>query len=146
MVQVERIERARQVMRTPDNDWPEPMRVFQYERHLFLISAYKLIEHVDWALRLNFLDKSLFAEIHSLRGEIKSLRDMNEHAVEYFLGKGRRRDEWLHVDEGAIADASSTIDTKIGNRLDWNEVATITRRLLNALPKFYYPIHETNAE
>jgi hypothetical protein len=65
------------------------------------------------------------------------MRDLNEHAVEYFIGPGKFPHKWFHTDEGAIADASSTINDRIGNRLSWNEVAAATQRLLIQMPTQY---------
>jgi hypothetical protein len=115
------------------------MREFVCERHLFLIAANKLVEHIDWASSLGFLDTDVFLEMNVFSAEIKSLRDMNEHVVEYFMGGGRRRQHWVHVDEAAVADASSTVGSKIGGRLDWNEVAKAAETLIAALPAHYFP-------
>jgi hypothetical protein len=113
--------------------------VFQFERHLFLIASCKLTEYADWACKLEFLDNSVFSDLFSLKTDIKALRDMNEHVVDYFLGRGRKPDEWLTVTEESIADASSTVESRVGNRLDWNRVATVVRDLIGRLPSAYFP-------
>jgi hypothetical protein len=64
-------------------------RQFACARHLFLIAAYKLIEYIDWAKNLEFLNEGLFVEIENFRKDIKDMRDLNEHAVEYFIGPGK---------------------------------------------------------
>lgn len=139
LAQVDRIEAARNRMQLPGDDWPEPIRVFQFERHLFLIASHKLTEYADWACKLEFLDNSVFSDLFSLKAEIKALRDMNEHVVDYFLGRGRKPDEWLHVTDESIADASSTVGSRIGDRLDWYVVAVVVRSLIDGLPPAYYP-------
>lgn len=139
LVQVDRIETALRNMHPPVVDRLEPARVFQVERHLFLIAAHKLTEYADWVCKLDFLDPSTFSELFLLKEDIRTLRDMNEHVVDYFLGRGRKPDEWLHVTDGAIADASSTINSLIGNRLDWHRVAAVARSLIGRLPPVYYP-------
>jgi hypothetical protein len=59
------------------------------------------------------------------------MRDMNEHAIEYFKGKGQRPQDWIYADPGKFqADASSTIGTKIGGRLDWVELGAAAERPL----------------
>lgn len=122
-----------------DLPWPQPKYQFEAERHLFLISSWRLIEHMDWCVKLGlpFVDK--FDELNAMREDIKTMRDMNEHSIKYFLGKGFRQDEFMHVSDDAIADASSTVGTKIGNRLDWSKVANAASRLLQNVPETYYP-------
>jgi hypothetical protein len=103
---------------------------FQTERHLFCNAAYKLLEHRRWVQDLEFIDDALFEELDQFARDIDVMRDMNEHAIEYFRGKGRRPHDWVHQDGGGTADASSTVDTKIGGRLDWVELGAAVQRLL----------------
>jgi hypothetical protein len=117
----------------------EYMLIFNAERHLFAVSAYKLIEHVAWAKTLSFLDHSVFAQIEALAGPIKQLRDLNEHALEYFRGPGLRPQEWTHSDADGSADASSTMGTLLGGRLDYKQLAQLARELRDRLPKAYWP-------
>jgi hypothetical protein len=41
----------------------------------------------------------------------------------------RRPKDWTYVEGGGIADASSTVDTRIGNRLDWVKLGAAAERL-----------------
>jgi hypothetical protein len=137
---VKAMEAARGSMFSLDNDRrTEASRSFQRERHLFLTAAHKMLEHINWISKLSFIDSSVFAELKALENDIKELRDMNEHVIEYFLGRGKRPENWVYESDGGIADASSTIDSKIGGRLDWNQVASAAERLIRVLPPHYYP-------
>jgi hypothetical protein len=64
--QVERMEVANRAQ-----DWPESMFRFQSERHLFLITAHKLVEHCEWVISLRYVDAALFDEILRLKPDIK---------------------------------------------------------------------------
>lgn len=142
LVQVERIDAARQTMLSNfdrHDERADAIQSFQRERHLFLIAAHKTIEYADWIVSLNFLDSSIFSEIFSFRNDVKDLRDMNEHVREYFLGIGHRPEQWVHSDSEGSADASSTVNSKIGGRLDWNDFANATKRLIASIPPHYYP-------
>jgi hypothetical protein len=79
--------------------------------------------------------------------DIDVMRDMNEHVIEYFKGEGKRPHDWIHKDGGGSADASSTIDTKIGGRLDWEELGAAAQRLLEKLKPLgpFYPTPEETA-
>ena len=66
--------------------------------------------------------------------DINELRNMNEHVLEYFQDKGRFQHEFIYATDQAIADASSTIEDRIGNRLSWKDVSDIMERLLHQLP------------
>jgi hypothetical protein len=136
LVQVERITAATRMIRDHAAR-VNATRAFQRERHLFLIAANKVLQYIDWASQLAFLDAAIFAEFNELRPTIKDLRDMNEHVVEYFTGGGRYRDIWLHATDEVVADASSTVTTRIGNRLDWVQVAEAAKRLISRLPDHY---------
>jgi hypothetical protein len=139
-VQVDRINASRSEMLVIDHQArPDAIRAFQRERHLFLISANKVLQYIDWVKRLDFLDNSIFDEFTTLRKDIKDLRDMNEHVVEYFTGTGRSPDIWFSVTDEAVADASSTVGTRIGNRLDWLSVVAAAERLSAHLPSMYIP-------
>jgi hypothetical protein len=105
-------------------------QLFQTERHLFCNAAYQLLEYRRWANRLKFIDETLFVELDKFADDIDVMRDMNEHVVEYFEGKGKRPHDW---DDGGGADASSTSGTRIGGRLDWNELGAAAQRLLERL-------------
>ncbi|MES0161602.1 hypothetical protein [Mesorhizobium sp. C268A] len=94
-------------------------QAFEVNRHCFLIAAFKLLEHAEWAVHVGALDAALTTELNAHAANIKRLRDLNEHKVEYFMGGGRRRALWNHEEDGGTADASSTINTRIGNLLDW---------------------------
>jgi hypothetical protein len=104
-----------------------------------LIAAFKLTECIEWARGLDFLDNGMSVEIDALAAEIKAMRDLNEHALEYFIGKGRFPEKWRHVTEEGIVDASATFNDRIGNRVSWNEVAAAAKRLLTKLPDYYWP-------
>jgi hypothetical protein len=136
--QIKRMETARQSHTSLDAEEREKsILAFNSERHLFLIAANKISEYIEWAINLGSVNKGTFPKLERLHEEIKILRDMNEHVVEYFLGSGNKKNQWLHIDEGSIADASSTVGTKIGGRLDWNEVADAAREVLANVPSPY---------
>jgi hypothetical protein len=103
---------------------------FQTERQLFCNAAYKLLEYREWVHRLGFLDDALFNEFDKFARDIDVMRDMNEHVVEYFEGKGQRPHDWEYKSEGGNSDASGTVETKIGGRLDWVELGSAAQRLL----------------
>jgi hypothetical protein len=103
---------------------------FQTERQLFCNAANQLLQYRQWVQRLGFLDDALFDELDKFADDIDVMRDMNEHAIEYFEGKGKRPHDWVYQGEGATSDASSTVETKIGGRLDWVELGSAAQRLL----------------
>lgn len=111
-------------------------RTFESERHSFLIAAHRLISFINWALELNFLDAQVFAEIKRFEPDIKTMRDLNEHVIEYFKGSGKRPQLW----STPTADASSTVGTKIGDCLDWTEVTASAARLIEGLPPHHFPV------
>jgi hypothetical protein len=121
---------------------------FQTERHLFCNAANQLLEYRRWVQRLSFLDESLFTELDGFAHDIDVMRDMNEHTIEYFEGKGHRPHDWVYRGEGAVSDASSTTGTKIGGRLDWVELGAAAERLFAQISRLspFYPPRQTLPE
>ena len=103
------------------------------------MAAKKLCDYIDWARDLNFLDESIFEEMLRLRDDVLYLRDMNEHVIAHYRGTGKNPEHWVSADELIIINPDSTVGTKIGGRLDWNELAKAAFGLLNALPRHYFP-------
>lgn len=104
------------------------------ECHFFAIAAYKLIEHRDWALNLGLCAAVEFGEINEFSvQDIKDLRNMREHVVDYFQGVGLAPGRWVYETPEYKADASSLNGTMIGGRLDWVKFAVAARGLLPTL-------------
>ena len=104
------------------------------ECHFFAISAYKLIEHQEWVLMFGLCATVDFAEIDQFsKQDIKDLRNMREHVVDYFKGEGLASDRWVVETPEYKADASTFNGTMIGGRLDWGKFAAAAERLLPKL-------------
>jgi hypothetical protein len=106
---------------------------FDCQRHYFVLAANKLVEYRRWAGRLGLVDNSVFSEFDRYERAISELRDMNEHIIDYFRGKGKRQDRWVHSDDAGTADASATASSRIGGRLDWVALGAVVSRLLEKL-------------
>lgn len=114
------------------------------EEHYFVIAAYKLIEYREWVKSLALCSNVEFSEIDSFsRQDMKDLRNMREHIVEYFRGDGNEKTRWIVETPEYKADASSCIGTMIGGRLDHIKFASAAERLLSELIKqpIPYPTH-----
>jgi hypothetical protein len=108
----------------------QAIRAFHTECHFFAIAAYKLLEYRDWVRAFGLCSSVDFDEVAQFSEQnIKDLRDMREHVVDYFSGIGRVPDRWI-VDG---ADASARGGTKIGGRLDWVAFGAAAERLLPQL-------------
>jgi hypothetical protein len=104
------------------------------EYHFFVVAAYKVIEHRDWVLSHGLCKAIDFQEIDRFsRGEIRDLRNMREHVVDYFRGIGHEPDRWMKETPEYKADASSIIDNMIGGRLNWVDFTAAAARLLPIL-------------
>lgn len=104
------------------------------EHHYFSIAAHKVLEHREWTARLELcsdIDFSMLDEFS--RSDIRDLRNMREHVVEYFEGLGRAKSRWAIETPEFKADASTVVGTLIGGRLDWVHFASAAEKLLPAL-------------
>jgi hypothetical protein len=100
--------------------------------HFFAIAAAKLIEHRHWVVSFGLCKNVDFREIDRFSArDIKDVRDMREHVVDYFKGEGWAPDRWRTPDD--TADASSLHGTLIGGRLDWVAFGVAAKGLLPML-------------
>jgi hypothetical protein len=123
-------------------------RQFQVDRHMLLIAAKRLVDHVTWAISLKYLDETPFQEILVLAEDIKVLRDLNEHSIEYLVSggeKGRKPQSWQFITEFGISDASGTIHDLIGGRLSWKQLIEVVRRMIEKLPDQYKLVYAPSA-
>lgn len=135
LTQVERIERARGQLAKGGRY----RRAYLCERHFLLIAAKKLVDYIDWARDLGFLNDTIFGSMLRLREDIVDLKVTNEHVIEYYRGRGSRAEHWVLADELIVVDANPIAGKRIGDRLDGQELAEAASSLLNALPRHYFP-------
>lgn len=106
------------------------------EDHYFVISAYKLLEYYQWTKQHNLFANVDFSELDGInQRDIKDLRNMREHVVEYFRGTGRDKARWWIESPDFKADASSCVGTLIGGRLDYVAFTEIASKILPELLK-----------
>jgi hypothetical protein len=107
---------------------------FHTECNYFAIAANKLLEFKEWALSFGLCATIDFSEVDAFsRRDIKDLRNMREHVVDYFKGDGHSASRWIVETPEYKADASSFVGTLIGGRLDWPAFGTAAQRLLPKL-------------
>jgi hypothetical protein len=135
LIQVERLELARGQLAKGGRY----RRAYLCERHFLLIAAKKLIDYIDWARDLGFLNDTLFKSMLRLRDDIVDLKVTNEHVIEYYQGRGRQAEHWVLADELIVVDANPIAGKRMGDRLDGQELADAASSLLSALPSHYFP-------
>jgi hypothetical protein len=138
---LKQIERMNIARKERDDESPS----FNCEKHLFLIAAWKVVEHVDWVKKLNFVDDHKLTDFGQMREPLKTMRDKNEHVIEYFKSEGRYPDDWWYTMPGGVCDASATVGTLIGGRADWALIKSDIEKMLAALPKHYWPARDGRA-
>ncbi len=101
---------------------------FHSECHFFVIAAHKLLEYRDWVRTFGLCASVDFGEVDQFSEEdIRDLRNMREHVIEYFTGGGNAKAQWARV------DASTRNGPMIGGRLDWVAFGAAAERLLPRL-------------
>ena len=112
----------------------QAIHAFHSECHFFAVAAHKLLEFRDWVLTFGLCASVSFVEINSFSAQdIRDLRNMREHVVDYFQGAGNAHDRWMMETPDFRADASSVVGTMIGGRLDWAAFGAAAQRLLPQL-------------
>jgi hypothetical protein len=112
----------------------QALQALQSECHFFAIAANKLLEYRDWVRTFGLCSSVDFGEVDLFsEQDIRDLRNMREHVVDYFTGEGRAKARWVVQTPEYRADASSIVETLIGGRLDWVKFGTAAERLLPRL-------------
>jgi hypothetical protein len=105
-----------------------------------------VLEFRKWVLALGLCPSVDFSEINKFdTQDTRDLRNMREHVVDYFQGRGNNQDRWWVETPEYKADASTFVDGKmIGGRLDYTAFAEAARRLLPQLLKEAIPTSRNN--
>jgi hypothetical protein len=107
---------------------------FHAECNYFAIAANKLLEFKEWTLSFGLCSAVDFSEVDAFsRQDIKDLRNMREHVVDYFKGDGLVKKRWTVETPEYKADASSFSVPHIGGRLDYLAFGSAAQRLLPKL-------------
>jgi hypothetical protein len=137
--QSERVEQAQRKMRDKEGlhdaaQRQERMLAMHTECHFFSVAAYKLIEHRSWVRTFGLCETVDFSKVDQFSvKDIRDLRNMREHVVDYFQGSGHAKERWVVETPEFSADASSIAGTLIGGRLDWVAFSAVAKDLLRAL-------------
>jgi hypothetical protein len=134
--------RIAQRARAGDNPIRDLIHTFHVERLFFCIAAAKFFEYRKWVVELKLLDPGIFAELDNFEADAKAMRDLNEHAREYFAGPGLRRKDWDTNLEQFNADPTGTNGALIGGRLDWVKLAEAMAKLIPSIPNMLPGIYE----
>lgn len=104
------------------------------ECHYFAIAAFKVLEYKNWVKELGLCALVDFSELDKFNtNDIRDLRNMREHVIDYFVGQGRAKERWFITTPEYSADASSVVNTMIGGRLDWLEFGKAAEIVLKYL-------------
>jgi hypothetical protein len=108
--------------------------VFFAERLFFCHAAAKFFEHRDWVVELGLLDRQLFVHVDVFAEDAKAMRNLNDHAREYFKGPGLLPQKWKANFEQFSSDPTGTKGTMIGGRLDWVRLRDAVALLIPTIP------------
>ena len=120
--------------RPQDNPHRNLRHAFHAERLFFCIAAAKFFEYRNWVVELKLVDPQVFVEIDKFESDAKAMRNLNEHAAEYFKGPGQRRKDWDANVAQFNADPTGTAGTLIGGRLDWAKLGLAMATLIPTIP------------
>ena len=107
---------------------------FHSECHFLAVATHKVFEYRDWAMSPGLCTSVDFGELDQFPAQdVRDLRNMREHVVDYFKGDGNTPARWVFETAEYKADASSIVGTMIGGRLDWLKFGAVAERLLPRL-------------
>lgn len=117
--------------------------LMRIEEHFFVIALGKVMEWVAELATQRVEFRPAIARYLEQMPHARDVRNMREHDIEYFKGKGQRQRRFVHQhtdSDGQVlaqADGSSTVvfgdQYLIGGRLDLNAVVRISQELRLAL-------------
>jgi hypothetical protein len=106
------------------------------EADLFVTAAWKLLQFRKWVKELGLCTTVDFSEIDKFdTNDTRDLRNMREHVVDYFRGRGDNQNRWWIETPEYKADASSIVGNMIGGRLDYKAFSEAATRLLPQILK-----------
>ena len=119
---------------------PETFRLtlaaLRSETDFFISAVWKVLEFRKWVSALGLCAAVDFSEIDKFDTQAtRDLRNMREHVVEYFQGRGNNQSRWFIETPEFSADASTLVGNIIGGRLDYKAFAEAARRRLPQLLK-----------
>jgi hypothetical protein len=137
ITQAERLESAKP---STEDQTPEARRLAiaasRTEADLFVTAAWKLLQFRKWVKALGLCSTIDFSEIDKFdMSDTRDLRNMREHVVDYFRGRGDNQARWRIDTPEYKADASSRVGNMIGGRLDYKAFSDAAKRLLPHLLK-----------
>ena len=105
----------------------------------YVSAAEKFLRYRDWAVELGLFQGVDFSCLDRFpRDAIRDLRNMRDHAVEYYRGDTRNQ-RWFMETPEFRADALSRHDNMIGSRLDFVAFTLTVESLLPSLRAEPYP-------
>jgi len=114
----------------------EGMDTLQMEQYFFIIAVNKAREWLRESRRLVFAMQALAKEFEAQTAYAKEVRDMREHEIEYFNGKGNKQKDFVRavgIPGTIAADASAAIIDEnaylIGGRLNVQSVISVAKRI-----------------
>jgi hypothetical protein len=132
--QAEQIELATSALNAANINIRLPAAKLRTQHHYFSLAAFKLLEHRNRAIEVGLCSNTNFQMLDSFSFcDIRDLRNMREHVLDYFKGEGRDKERWKIETPEYHADASAAAGTVIGGRLDWKVFAAAAEQLLPAL-------------
>jgi hypothetical protein len=133
ITQAERLAGATISVRTPDTALLT-LAALRTETDFFVAAAWKVLEFRKWVSALGLCRSIDFSEIDKFdTPDTRDLRNMREHVVDYFQGRGNYQERWLVETPEFRADASTLVDNIIGGRLDYKAFSEAAKRLLPQL-------------
>ena len=146
----QRMQSAMQAITGENLIWRQDFPVYNdlriVEEHLFAVSVSKAI---DWLKEVRKFRKDLVVDIDSFLQELpeaKDLRNMREHDIDYFKGKGKAQDRFVKNMPDATIDGSASYSDNngyfIGGRLNVQHAIDAAQKLYPKVEKAVLEIHE----
>jgi len=111
----------------------EAMEVERFEQYFFVIAVNKAREWLSESSKVLPEVKPIAKKYNDILPDVKDLRDMREHEIQYFKKKGWKQDEFVRQRGSTAADATGTFIDEgnyvIGNRLIVQQAVKIAEEL-----------------
>jgi hypothetical protein len=122
------------VQRTQAAQRSQAVQAWHTECHFFTIAALKLLEYRKWTATFGLCASVDFDEVDQFSEEdIRDLRNLNEHIIEYYAGGGKYPDRWTKETPEYQANGPALVGNEIGGRLDRVAFGAAAERLLQQL-------------
>lgn len=128
----------------------EAMEIERIEQYFFIITVNKARDWLNESSKVLPDAHPVAKKYNETLPNVKDLRDMREHEIQYFKNKGKKQDEFVRRRGSTAADATGTFidedNYNIGNRLSVQQAIQVSEEVYPAIVNIFQKLNAAESE